>query len=221
MRLEEALRAAESMMDLLRPACEGFEPGGSLGSISIAGSLRRRVDKNFDEIDLIMIPDLSPPPLPRAEFGKPIPKIYKTKIDKLLAELVDRGDLIQKTAGDRAKRFFWEVKKIKLDLYLVRPPATWGVQYAIRTGPEDFGHWLVTRRSGSAHSSIHGRVRGGALRDGYRVQGGAVWEGEEKIPDKELLEKTPIGFETEEDFFSFLGLNWIEPEDRVARWGSK
>lgn len=79
MRLEEALRAAHTMMDLLRPGAEGFEPGGSLGKISIAGSLRRRVDKDFDEIDLIMIPDLSPPPLPRAEFGKPIPKVYKTK----------------------------------------------------------------------------------------------------------------------------------------------
>lgn len=62
MTRDEALRAAHSMMDYLRPAVSGFEPAGDEGAIEIAGSLRRGKKDFIDEIDLIMIPDLSPPP---------------------------------------------------------------------------------------------------------------------------------------------------------------
>lgn len=218
---EDALRAAESMMDTLRPACQGFEPGGSLGSIAIAGSLRRQSKKEFDEIDLIMIPDLSPPPPARAEFGKPVPKVYKTKIEKILDEARESQKIVKTGGGDRSVKFYSLEHKIKLDLYLVRPPATWGVLFMIRTGPASFGHWIVTRRSGRAYDDILGHVTGGALPDGYRIQCGAVWEGEQKLPEKELLQKAPIGFDTEEGFLDFLGLGWIEPGERRARWGER
>lgn len=212
MRYEEALRAAESLLEWLRPACP---------VISIAGSLRRRVEKEYSEIDIIGIPDLSPLPLPRAEFGKPIPKIYPTAIDKLIGEAAESGRIIRRGGKDRNIKFFDCDLEAYFDLYLVKPPATWGVLSMIRTGPETFGHWIVTRRSGRAYDPILGHLRGGALPDGYRVQSGAVWEGEEKIPEKELLSMEPIGFDREEDFFDFLGLPWMEPEDRVARWGSR
>lgn len=66
-----------------------------------------------------------------------------------------------------------------------------------------------------------GHVYGGALPDGYRVQAGAVWKGETKTPEKDLLKETPIGFDTEEAFFEFLDLDYLFPEERVARWGGK
>ena len=221
MRYEEALRAAESVMDWLRPAVWEFEPGGSLGSISIAGSLRRKVQKEYSELDIIMIPDLSPLPLPRAVFGKPIPTVYKYKIEKLIGEASEGGRIIRKSGGDRNIKFYFRDLSIDVDLYIIKHTATWGVISMIRTGPESFGHWIVTRRSGRAYDPYLGNLRGGALPDGYRVQAGAVWEGEEKIPEKDLLSCESIGFETEESFFEFLGLPWLEPEERVARWRSR
>jgi hypothetical protein len=216
MKREEALLVADRMIEYLRPACIGFEPGRGLGMIEIAGSLRRG-KAEIDEIDLVLIPDLSPPPRPRAEFGKPVPKVYETGIDKLIDELDKAGEITITQNGPRSKKFIYR-SGIRFDLYLVRPPATWGVQYAIRTGPREFSHWIVTRRSGRAVLPNGSSVRGGALPDGYRVQGGAVWEGETKVPDKELLELEPVGFETEESFLDWLGLGWVFPEDRVAKW---
>lgn len=219
MKYEDALHRAHSFMDWIRPGILGFEPGGSLGMISIAGSLRRRVEKEYTEIDIIAIPDLSPLPLPRAEFGKPVPKVYKTKIEKLLSEAADDGRIIRRNGGDRNIKFDFPELELSFDLYLVRPPATWGVISMIRTGPASFGHWIVTRRSGRAYEMGLGHVYGGALPDGYRVQAGAVWKGETKTPEKDLLKETPIGFDTEEAFFEFLGLDYLFPEERVARWG--
>lgn len=86
---------------------------------------------------------------------------------------------------------------INLDLFLVLQPAQqWGVLFAIRTGPAEFSHWLVTPRKD-----------GGALPSNCRVKDGAVWEGSAIVPMPE-----------ESDFFDFLGLGWIEPGQRQAGW---
>lgn len=207
----EALRLADRIIFDLSPCFQGFDPGGELPSLEIAGSLRRGSKAEYDEIDLIGIPDLSHPPRARPEFGKPVPKQYETKLDQYIDELREKGEIVLTDSGPRQKKFVYcegEIRGVKVDLYLVRPPATWGVQTVIRTGPEEFSHWIVTRRK-----------KGGALPDGYRVQGGAVYEGEEKVPEKKLLEFESIGFETEDSFLNFLGLGWIYPEDREARWG--
>lgn len=213
MKYEETLSQAESMMDYLCPAFSRLE---------IAGSLRRkRTDKDFSEIDLIGIPDLTPPPLPRPEFGKPLPKVYKTKIDERIDCLAMERKVIVTASGPRQKKFIDLRSDIRFDLYLVFPPARWGVQFLIRTGPREFGHWIVTRRSGRAIIEGPRSVYGGALPDGYRVEHGAVWKGETKKTEKEIREDgiESIGFDTEESFLEFLGLGWIEPEDRRPRWG--
>lgn len=225
MNYDKALRAAESMMDTLRTAVSGRFPAGDLGAIAIAGSLRRASKTDYDEIDLIMVPDLSPLPLPRAEFGKPIPSkrdLHKTKIDKLLDDMTESGRILIRSRGERSVKFLSMDHEINFDLYIVRPPGTWGVLFTIRTGPAEFGHWIVTRRSGRGYIEGRGHVQGGALPDGYRVEHGAVWEGEEKLSEKLIRERgiSPIGFDTEEGFLDFLGLGWIEPGDRRARWGS-
>ncbi len=85
---------------------------------------------------------------------------------------------------------------INLDLHIVSPPAQWGVILAINTGPADFSKWIVTRRD-----------RGGALPSDYRVRGGAVRQGNELIEMPEEVQ-----------FLQFLGLGWIEPGDRYARF---
>jgi len=85
---------------------------------------------------------------------------------------------------------------ISLDLFLVWDPAQWGVIYTIRTGPADFSHWIVTPKA-----------KGGALPTFAKVKDGAVYAGSKLMPMPE-----------EEDFLDFLGLGWIEPSERKARW---
>lgn len=78
------------------------------------------------------------------------------------------------------------------------PPAQWGLIMAIRTGPKDFSRWIVTQR-----------YKGGALPSDCRVNKGAVWHGDRMIEMPEEIQ-----------FLQFLGLGWVEPEERVAKWGT-
>lgn len=198
MRHNSALQVAESLVEYFRPACKRIEIHGSL----------RRMKPEVKDIDLLIIPDLTPIPRAKLEFGKPVPKIYKTALDKMLDDMVNE-DAIQLTkSGDHSKTFLLKYAGIFVEMYLVLPPATWGVRSLIRTGPADFSHWIVTRKR-----------KGGALPNGYRVQDGAVYEGEAE--PSVLSEQTPIGFDSELEFLNFLGLGWIEPKDRAAKWSQR
>ena len=195
MKYADALKAAESLVEHFRPACERIEIKGSLS----------RLKQDVKDIDILLVPDLTPLPRPRLEFGKPMPIVHKTMLDKMIAEMRDEGLIILEKNGPRGKRFYVTAVSISAELVLVLPPATWGVRSLVVTGPADFSHWVVTRRK-----------MGGALPNGYRVQDGAVWEGERHAMD--LEGETIVGFDEEKDFLNFLGLGWIEPKDRVAKW---
>jgi len=199
MEHKRAMKIADILLERLYPACERME---------IAGSLRRG-KADVKDIEIVAIPDMTPVPAPKPklEFGKPIPRLtgYKTQLDALLADASMNGFLEFEKNGDKFKKLVYfegSTPVIKIDLFLVTPPARWGVQFLIRTGPADFSHWAVTRRK-----------TGGALPNGYRVQDGAVWRGEHENETQNL-----IGFDSELEFIEFLGLDWIDPAKRVAVW---
>ncbi len=200
MEHSKALMIAEWLVDELRPFCERIE---------IAGSLRRGKAEVHD-MEIVAMPTLK---APVPVFGSK--EIDKTWLDRGLREMCDPllgSSLRRIKGGDKFKQFEFTrwvefgleepIKPFKLDLFLVTPPAQWGVQLVIRTGPAEFSQWVVTQRA-----------KGGALPDGYCVKDGAVWAVD--------LDETPIGicslFE-EMDFLDFLGLGWVEPRDRRARW---
>lgn len=79
-----------------------------------------------------------------------------------------------------------------LDLFIVLPPAQWGVILALRTGPMMFSKKLVTRRPW------------GYLPSEYHVEDGAVWHEERGV----------IATPEESDYFRLCGLNWIPPQER-------
>jgi len=195
MRHADALMVAEGFVERLRPVCTRIEIKGSLC----------RLKAEVKDIDILAIPDLSPLPRPRAEFGKPIPKVYKTALDKLLEEMAAEEVMVFKKGGDRYKQLWLKHAGIAVELWLVLPPAQWGVQAVIRTGPAEFGHWMVTRKS-----------KGGALPDQFIVADGVV--GERVFSLKGEVRRGEIPMPEEIDFLSFCDLNWIEPKDRVARW---
>lgn len=190
MKRDKALKIAETLMGRLRPVCARIEVMGSI----------RRGKEDVKDIELLAIPDMTPPPPPRLEFGKPKFKVFRTRLDMVLEEMFTENLIRRHKDGFKYKKLEWIGNdRIMVDLFLVSPPATWGVQAVIRTGPAEFSHWCVTSRRS-----------GGALPNGYRVENGAVWEKDET--------ENMTGFETEQEFLDFLGLGWVEPGERVAGW---
>jgi DNA polymerase/3'-5' exonuclease PolX len=185
-----ALPLAEKLRDLLLPACPRIE---------IAGSVRR-LKEDVGDIELVCTPDTRSP---RLSFGS---HLYMTRLDALCGALEHDGDddirIHQIMGGDRYKKFWVSMDGgntwvIKLDLFIVRPPSDWGVEYLIRTGPKEFSHWIVTPR-----------FLGGGLPDGYRVEAGQVLsQAGEYIPCREEI-----------DFLRFCRLDWIEPKNRRPIW---
>src|SRR3970040_3073556 len=144
MKHADALKVAESLVEHFRPACERIEIKGA----------RCRLKPDVKDIDLLIVPDLSPLPRPRAEFGKPPPPVYKTALDKMIAEMQADGAIILEKAGEHRKKFYLRYAGISVEMYLVLPPATWGVRSVIRTGPAHFSYFVGWERKKS-------RERGG------------------------------------------------------------
>lgn len=205
-----AFTIAQSLVEHLRPACTRIEIKGSLA----------RQKPDVGDIEILAVPDLTPVPRARLEFGKPIPRLYKTALDKLLDEMCDDRAIKMLADGDRFKKLWLNYAGIKVDLFLNIPPSQWGVQSVIRTGPEDFSHWVVTYRD-YEH-------RRGALPKGFFVRHQVVWVQSEidkyKIPGNPnkaiplMTDSNHLTMPEEIDFLNFLQLGWIEPKDRVAKW---
>lgn len=145
----------------------------------IAGSIRRR-KPNPRDIEIVAEPTTVNDGL----FGEPRPAIEEIRTTAGRLGSVVKG-------GDR----YIQVRDVlgsgyTLDLFLVHPPAEWGVILAIRTGPADWSQELVTR--------IKGRL--------WRHQDGHVVE--------EMGRVVPCP--TEEDFFRAARTPWREPWERVG-----
>lgn len=187
--LQEALHEARLLVRLLAPACERIE---------IAGSIRRS-EKMIKDIEIVakplMIPDGT-----RLFEDEQVSALTK-HIARLTAsedsELTLDPDLNRN--GPKYKRLLWGQRKpvaatMPVDLFIVTPPATWGVILAIRTGPADFGQLLVT-----------GRARGGACPGHLHVRDGALWDGNEQVDTPE-----------ETDFLTAMDVPPWPPESRTA-----
>lgn len=182
-----AYKLARDLADALAPACEVIE---------IAGGLRRR-KPDVHDLELVAIPKSFPIVLNL--LGEPTEQ-YRP-LDDYLTDLVKLGRLAPASKnGPRYKQFKVLPSGIFLDLFIVLPPAQWGVIYAIRTGPAHYSHWLVTRQD-----------RGGALPNHLRMKDGAI---------RPLYDDLVIETPTEESFFEALGIPMPEPADRIPAWSS-
>lgn len=186
MQYELAYRLARDLANDLAPACERIE---------IAGGLRRR-KPDVHDLELLAIPKI----IPVADlFGND--QAGYNPLDDYLADLVELGKLAPGGKnGPRYKQFKVLPSQIALDLFIVLPPAQWGVIKAIRTGPAHYSHWLVTRQE-----------RGGALPNHLRVKDGALWP---------LYGGLALETPTEDSFFEALGIPMPDPVDRVPAWSS-
>lgn len=177
---------AERIRDVLTPACE---------RIVIAGSIRRR-EPTVKDVELVAIPRL------RAGLFGPEPTA-PTELDVLVDELIAAGRLEPRPTkagvtrrGRRYQALRATATGIGVDLFIVRPPASWGATLAIRTGPAEYSRRLVSE------CREHGLVCDGA-RLRRVVRDGVVLAVPEDVETPE-----------ERDFIEACGLPWSEPEDR-------
>ena len=165
----EAWRIADHLRKRLEIYCERIE---------IAGSLRR-LKPEVGDIELIAIPKFE-----LDLFGQPSS-----------VHLLDIFDFqcVGKVLKNGSKYKQVELEEgINLDLFIVTPPAQWGVLFLIRTGSADFSHKFVTQKK-----------FGGLLPSHLSIHDGAIWNHNELIPTPE-----------EKDVFKLAGVDYIEPEKR-------
>jgi DNA polymerase/3'-5' exonuclease PolX len=180
MKHDEAKAIADKWIRYLSPACERIE---------IAGSIRRGKQEPKD-IEIVCQPKLIDKPdlFGEATQVNLLETYFETSLFRVTAAFILKN-------GPRYKQLAL-VEGVKLDLFIVLPPAQWGVQFLIRTGPADFSHWCVTQKR-----------LGGALPSYLKVKDGAVWHGVKKLDVPE-----------EEDYFKLCGMKYIEPKYRLAHW---
>lgn len=167
-------RLADALVERLRPACERIE---------VAGSIRRKKSEVGD-IEIIAIPkpilDL---------LGEPT---AQTEVDTMLGAWP-----IQLTKnGQKYKQFTFAGNSgnlYQVDLFLQPDPATWGVNFMIRTGCGDFSKRMVTAKE-----------YGGLCPPGLSVKDGRVWRNGVALDTPE-----------EKDVFALWGIEYIQPEHRT------
>jgi DNA polymerase/3'-5' exonuclease PolX len=217
MKHEYAMKVALDLVEWLASCCE-VDPLGGDELIVIAGGLRRG-KPDVHDIEIVAKPIQKGPPI---AFGE---KPYATFFDKTLAKLQEDGYLGKAFKnGTKLKQYEINMRRFglnagsevfKVEFYLVTPPAQFGVDLVIRTGPgseeNNFSQWIVTPQS-----------KGGALPDGYRVKYAAVWRTEQLDEKGEpLAGEHPLPMPDELDFFKFIGLEWTPPSMRKAMWGKR
>jgi DNA polymerase/3'-5' exonuclease PolX len=175
LNLYKAEEIAGNVIKELRPYCERIE---------VAGSIRRGCD-TVGDIEIVVKPKAY---LQQSMFNKVnmeehslLENYYWSSMGKVIKD------------GPRQKQIALP-QGINLDLFIVSPPAQWGVIFAIRTGPSNFSRKIVTQRN-----------KGGFLPSDLRVRHGVVWRGNESLATPEEI-----------NFLDLLGLGWVEPQERYA-----
>lgn len=184
-----AWAVAVGLVEVLEPACERIE---------IAGSIRRHKAEVHD-IELVAMARVEE----RQDglFGTTAVDLLEERIAALLASGTLAPRLVENHRADGsidlqqklgpAFKALVTPRGIPVDLFIVRPPATWGCIYALRTGPGAWNTRLV--------------IECKAI--GRKVEGGQVWRW---AGSAWIAVPTP----EEADFFAAIGQAWIEPAER-------
>jgi DNA polymerase/3'-5' exonuclease PolX len=178
--LAEARAVADELVTILGLGCERIE---------VAGSVRRGAP-DVGDIELVAVPLIESVPLGFFDTAE------VSTLDLLLYTLVIQGTLAAPAVrGERYTKLHHAASGLQVDLFIVRPPASWGVIFLIRTGPAAYSQALVTEAR-----RRHFHVAGGAL---HRGGLGCGAEPCEAIPTPE-----------EKDVYRALGLPFVAPADR-------
>lgn len=184
--LAYAAATVSDLLDLLTPACERIE---------IAGSVRRRRPEVKD-VELVAIARMEERPGADLWGSPEIVDCLSERIAVLSDVLRPRAVIVHRQDGTEeishrvgSAYQALEYAGIPVDLFIVRPPADWGVIFALRTGPGDWNTKIVTDCKRFFRS----------------VAGGQVLHFGKVVPCPE-----------ERDFFEAIGQPWLDPWDRTV-----
>ncbi len=108
--------------------------------------------------------------------------------------------------GSRLKRFIYPDSQLQLELYITNI-RDWGRILAIRTGSADFAHTQLAmnwNRAGWAGTD-----------EGLRKKSECIHKSTWKIkPEYKANPTLPPVFDTEENFFAFINVKWVPPQER-------
>lgn len=151
----------------------------------VVGSVRR--DKpSVHDIEFLLIPVMKDL---KNMFGEVTAHTYI--LDHEMQDIAKKWDAKIVKAGMHYKKLFL-AEGIPLDIF-ISDETRWGVETVIRTGPAEFSKRCVTIRQ-----------QGGYLPSNCKIKDGwQVYRGETLIP-----------MPTEQAFLDFLGLGWIDLQDR-------
>lgn len=186
--LSHAQIVAERIIYALVPHCD---------RLKVAGSIRREKEV-IGDIEIVCIP----------RFTTPAHVLIPGAVDKVSAlQFINLEQILNATMvlnGAKYKKMLLVKEKVMLDLFIVTPPAQWGVIFTIRTGGEDFSHRVVATKQTPITLS-NGQRTHGLLPSYLKVRGGCLM-----YADKNEVIDTP----EEEDFFKAIKLPWISPTER-------
>ena len=190
MRLEEATEIVKAISERIEPHCVKFFVGGSIA----------RMKPEVKDVDLVLQPITH---ITRNMFQDPVGEW--SEVDEALGIMWQEGIFEYLMDGPKHKKLGLANHDLVIELWIVTPPAQWGVIKAIRTGPADFSHQFVTPRNQMTKPLKDGKPYPGLLPSWAKVSEGVVW-----------VNNQPVEMPEEEDFFRFLELEWIPPQDRKA-----
>ena len=170
--LETAKEIAERVIEKLAPLCERIE---------IAGSIRRQKEEVGD-IEIVAIP-------------RPVSDLFGNPTTDHMLDLFDYSTIGRLEMGGHKYKKIVLTEGPQLDLFIVTPPAQWGVLFLIRTGPAEYSHTIVTTK-----------MHGGLLPSHMHVKDGAIW----------INDLIPLETPEEADVYNLLGIPYVEPEARTA-----
>ena len=153
--------------------------------VEVAGSIRRK--KEFvKDIELVVIPKkILVPKNPQLSFFDEAEMIEQWSPGYI--EVVNRYKAIRgKAIGKATQRLLPE--GIVLDLFTANEK-NWGMIYAFRTGSADYSHFVL---AGGYCKRGYRSVDGFLTRDGNLIE----------VPEEEVL-------------YKIIGMQWIEPEERI------
>lgn len=189
MKLSDARTIADELVARMTPFCERVE---------IAGSIRREKSEVKD-IEIVAIPLWSKQRDPTDLFGQERPlnelHLWATSHSQSGIEWIKPGTKEILPWQIRPDGKYWRgllTNDLKVDLFLC-VGGNWGVIFCIRTGSAEFSQALVTHAK---------------MRTGWRIDKGHLIE---QTDHAEFI--TPCYEEVE--LFDRLGLEYIDPRDRV------
>jgi len=203
------MEIAQQAVEWLKDSCERIE---------IAGGVRREKPEPHD-VEIVATPrfaSLSRPQMTLLDSRGPNSTIVErvNLLDSRIHQLVKEGTFqLGKPNKNGGKAPFGKrVYRIgfldeQLDVFVVLPPAQWGVVFTMRTGDAEFTHRLMSAGWPSGLHFNQGHLESWMTSGGKAITGG-------KLPTDIEPKRQVLDTPEEVDVFRLLKMNWVEPKNR-------